>query len=84
MQCLRLTVPKSEHSLTGVKRLWGDHRQYAEMLLPNLDTCIVQKGPACQSWTPMWPYLMEAPVGIVGVDIFGPFPGGDAGNCAGG
>lgn len=45
------------------------------------DSFTTQKGPTQRSHAPLQQYLMGAPMERAGVDILGPFPVTDSGNC---
>uniref|UniRef100_A0A8C6KDE8 Gypsy retrotransposon integrase-like protein 1 n=1 Tax=Nothobranchius furzeri TaxID=105023 RepID=A0A8C6KDE8_NOTFU len=60
---------------------WPGCRQDVEHHVHCCDVCTSQKGPTQRSPGLLQQYLVRAPMERVGVDILGPFPTTEAGNC---
>lgn len=60
---------------------WSNCRMDAELFVPVCDTCMAQKGPTQRSHASLQNFWVGAPTERVGVDILGPFPHSERGNC---
>ncbi len=60
---------------------WPGCRQDAELHFHCCDVCTAQKGPSRRSHAPLQQYRVRAPMERIGVNILGPLPVTETGNC---
>ncbi|KAK0135810.1 Gypsy retrotransposon integrase-like protein 1 [Merluccius polli] len=60
---------------------WPGCHQDVDLFVHRCDSCTAKKGPTRRSYAPLQQYQVGSPMEWVGIDILGPFPISDQGNC---